>query len=76
MKERRILKNAKTGKKYIILKEEIPEDDYISYACYYRYKNGKAVGNWMGLSWYTTMSHAIRGFRRRFKGEKMILIKS
>jgi len=51
------------GKAYKLI-GTLADDDYVWYYCYYSYRNGRTVGNWQGLGWYTTWAHARRGFYR------------
>jgi len=71
MKRRHFVRDD--GKEYILVCDDIPNGDYIFYASYYNAKNGKASGRWKGVGWYTTHSHAIRGFRRLFPNNTMSL---
>lgn len=71
---KRILKNLTTGHERAIFMSNIPVNDYLFYAKYYTYKNGKIVGRWRGLGWFTTESHAIRSFRRLFSKDKWQLL--
>ena len=51
-------------------------NDYIYYARFYRWntKTKKTSGKWMGIGWYTTLSHAMRGLSRRID-EKVKMVK-
>jgi len=72
----RVVKNNKTSRYYKLLMH-IQDGDYVYYASYYLYrpKRKKIIGNWMGLGWYTSVSHAMRGLRRTFKGNNLSIIK-
>ena len=50
-----------------ILYGKIAVGDSLYYCWYYKNKDGQPYGNWMGLGWYTTISHAVRGLRRALK---------
>ena len=47
-----------------ILYGAISKGDYLYYCWYYKNKNGYPQGDRMGLGFYTTVSHAIRGLGR------------
>jgi hypothetical protein len=73
----KILKIFNKNKGYKIFLFQTVYFDYIHYARYYSYnfKQKRIVGNWKGLGWFTSMSHAIRSLRRSFKRDKLVIVK-
>jgi hypothetical protein len=71
-----LLINKNNNDQYVIFLSKNYEDDYVYYTRYYKRKNGRTIGNWRGIGWYTTTSHAIRGFKRYFKNKQFVVIKN